>query len=233
MSYNNVVQLSGLAVALGGYMALVIWAYSDIWIRGRKTIYTNVIDTGIAAKIFFFAPMILFFFQSHFFFIMGLILTVLGLTELIHFFLFLANHPFRITFHWYQRHIQAGLMAALGIHQSICNYFNINMGLMVMSLQFTGLTLLFFMGTLLSSSALSLSLADEKWILVSMCLLVTTLTIATSWQQLDRISPMSMLATKVVILYQLIMLAEAVVSLIVSLICHRFWYAAHPVVLID
>ena len=51
MSYNNVVQLSGLAVALGGYMALVIWAYSDIWIRGRKTIYTNVIDTGIAAKI--------------------------------------------------------------------------------------------------------------------------------------------------------------------------------------
>ena len=55
MSYNNVVQLSGLAVALGGYMALVIWAYSDIWIRGRKTIYTNVIDTGIAAKIFFFA----------------------------------------------------------------------------------------------------------------------------------------------------------------------------------
>ena len=52
MSYNNVVQLSGLAVALGGYMALVIWAYSDIWIRGRKTIYTNVIDTGIAAKIF-------------------------------------------------------------------------------------------------------------------------------------------------------------------------------------
>ena len=164
---------------------------------------------------------------------MGLILTALGLTELIHFFLFLANHPFRITFHWYQRHLQAGLMAALGIHQSICNYFNINMGLMVMSLQFTGLTLLFFIGTLLSSSALSLSLADEKWILMSMCLLVTTLTIATSWQQLDRISPMSMLATKVVILYQLIMLAEAVVSLIVSLICHRFWYAAHPVVLLD
>ena len=227
MSYNNVVQLSGLAVALGGYMALVIWAYSDIWIRGRKTIYTNVIDTGIAAKIFF--KMILFFFQSHFFFIMGLILTALGLTELIHFFLFLANHPSRITFHWYQRHIQAGLMVALGIHQSICNYFNTNMGLMVMSLQFTGLTLLFFMGTLLSSSALSLSLVDEKWILMSMCLLVTTLTIATSWQQLDRISPMSMLATKVVILYQLIMLAEAVVSLI----CHRFWYAAHPVVLLD
>ena len=87
--------------------------------------------------------------------------------------------------------------------------------------------------TLLSSSALSLSLVDEKWILMSMCLLVTTLTIATSWQQLDRISPMSMLATKVVILYQLIMLAEAVVSLIVSLICHRFWYAAYPVVLLD
>lgn len=47
VSYSNVVQLSLLAVALGGYMALTIWAYSDIWIRGgRKTIYTNVIDTA-------------------------------------------------------------------------------------------------------------------------------------------------------------------------------------------
>ena len=47
VSYSNVVQLSLLAVTLGGYMALTIWAYSDIWIRGgRKTIYTNVIDTA-------------------------------------------------------------------------------------------------------------------------------------------------------------------------------------------
>lgn len=46
VSYSNVIQLSVLAVALGGYVALTIWAYSDIWIRGgRKTIYTNVIDT--------------------------------------------------------------------------------------------------------------------------------------------------------------------------------------------
>jgi len=173
VSYSNVVQLSLLAVALGGYMALTIWAYSDIWIRGgRKTIYTN----------------------SHFFFIIGLILTAIWLTELTHFFLFLANQPSMLTSELYKRHIQAGLVAALGIHQSICNYFNINLGL-----------------------------ADQKWIHMSMCLFVTIITITTSWQQLHRISPMSMLATKVVILYQLIMLGEAVVSLMVGLICLSSW----------
>ena len=57
----------------------------------------------------------------------GIVLTGIWLTEITHFFLLLANLQ-NTGLALYKRHLRVGLVTAMGIHQTICNYFNINLG---------------------------------------------------------------------------------------------------------
>ena len=88
-----------------------------------------------------------------------------------------------------------------------------------MSLQFMGVSLLISVGTLTFTHSWTLSFVYQKWIHLTLGILVTTLLLLTSCYQRHQISPISMLATKVVILYQLFMLMEAASSLMIGLIC--------------
>ena len=195
LTYSSVVQLSLSAVTTGLFLTLTLWAFGDI-VHRRKTFRSH----------------------HHCLYIIGLVLATLCLSNVLDFFLGLFYHQVHegIALALNQASstiITLGLLQILShLSSSLCSH----PGVVQATLQFI------VVGLLLPLCNLSLSnvLLHQKWIQMTEGLLVGLTLFLVSRYQLLKMSADEMLANKIVLVFQCLLVLEATSCLLVDLIGH-------------